>query len=161
MHAEPASYGLMASPVGELLLSWSPLGLSRIRFGGAPESGIPLEPIPFGAQQQLEAYFAGDLRQFDLPLDPHGTAFQLQVWAQLRQIPFGVTMTYGELAYTLGKPKASRAVGGANHHNPLPIVVPCHRVIGADGRLTGFASGLEIKQQLLDLERRALARPSA
>lgn len=92
-------------------------------------------------------------RQFDLPLDPHGTAFQLQVWGELRKIPFGVTMTYGELAYTLGKPTASRAVGGANHRNPLPIVVPCHRVIGADGRLTGFASGLEIKQHLLDLER--------
>jgi methylated-DNA-[protein]-cysteine S-methyltransferase len=93
-------------------------------------------------------------------LDPQGTPFQLQVWTELRMIPYGVTMTYGEVAYALGKPTASRAVGGANNRNPLPVVIPCHRVIGADGRLTGFAGGLETKQQLLDLERRALARPT-
>ena len=166
MDSESVSYGLMISPVGDLLLGWGPAGISQIRFGGLATAdditpAPPLEPVPAEAQQQLEAYFAGELFEFDLPLNPQGTPFQLQVWAELRQIPFGVTMTYGELAYTLGKPTASRAVGGANHRNPLPIVVPCHRVIGAGGRLTGFAGGLQIKQDLLDLERRALARPSS
>ena len=159
MH-EPAGHCLIRSPVGELLVQWSEVGLSRIQFNGTPDPAIRPQPAPFDVERQLSAYFAGDLRQFELPLDPQGTPFQLQVWTELRMIPYGVTMTYGELAYALGKPTASRAVGGANNRNLLPVVIPCHRVIGADGRLTGFAGGLETKQQLLDLERRALARPT-
>ncbi|MCY3968996.1 MAG: methylated-DNA--[protein]-cysteine S-methyltransferase [Acidobacteria bacterium] len=106
------------------------------------------------ARRQLEEYFAGERRDFDLPLSPHGTAFQRRVWAELRRIPFGETISYGELAARIGKPTASRAVGAANGRNPLPVVVPCHRVIGSDGRLTGFGGGLPTKQALLDLERR-------
>lgn len=110
------------------------------------------------AKRQLEEYFAGERRDFDLPLSPHGTAFQRRVWAELRRIPFGETISYGELAARIGKPSASRAVGAANGRNPLPVVVPCHRVIGSDGRLTGFGGGLPTKQALLDLEQRVAGR---
>jgi O-6-methylguanine DNA methyltransferase len=102
---------------------------------------------------QLEAYFRGELRGFDLPLAPHGTPFQLQVWAELRKIPYGQTISYGELARRLGNPLLTRAVGTANGANPISIIVPCHRVIGADGSLTGYAGGLQLKRALLDLER--------
>lgn len=104
------------------------------------------------AAAQLARYFAGELTSFDLPLRPAGTDFQQRVWMQLRAIPFGQTRTYGQLAAGLGQPTASRAVGLANGQNPLSIVVPCHRVIGANGQLTGFGGGLTIKQALLDLE---------
>ena len=125
---------------------------------GAPE----LEPLPRRvvetpllqeAEEQLNEYFAGVRREFDLPLAAKGTAFQQAVWAQLRTIPYGEVRTYGQLAAALGKPKAGRAVGRACHRNPLCIVVPCHRVIGADGSLTGYAEGLDIKEYLLELER--------
>ena len=105
-------------------------------------------------KRQLEEYFAGDRRKFDLPLAARGTEFQLRVWDELRRIPFGQTISYGELAGRIGKPTASRAVGAANGRNPLPVVVPCHRVIGSGGRLVGYGGGLETKQALLDLERR-------
>ncbi|WP_077799322.1 methylated-DNA--[protein]-cysteine S-methyltransferase [Streptomyces sp. JHA26] len=109
---------------------------------------------PFAeAAEQLEAYFAGDLLDFTLPLRLDGTAFQRTVWEQLRKIPYGETRTYGELAAALGNPAASRAVGLANGRNPIGIVVPCHRVIGASGGLTGYGGGLERKQRLLDFER--------
>ncbi|OAH15985.1 methylated-DNA--[protein]-cysteine S-methyltransferase [Streptomyces jeddahensis] len=104
---------------------------------------------------QLKAYFAGQLKEFTLPLDLHGTPFQRAVWEQLRKIPYGETRSYGELADALGNPKASRAVGLANGRNPVGIIVPCHRVVGADGSLTGYGGGLERKQQLLDFERGA------
>jgi methylated-DNA-[protein]-cysteine S-methyltransferase len=107
------------------------------------------------ATRQLQAYFDGSLTEFDLPLDPLGTPFQSRVWAALRTIPYGTTWTYGELARRLNHPTASRAVGAANGRNPLPIVVPCHRVIGSDGSLTGYAGGLHLKVFLLDLERGA------
>jgi methylated-DNA-[protein]-cysteine S-methyltransferase len=109
----------------------------------------PLEP----AQRQLEAYFRGALREFDLPVAPRGTAFQLRVWAELRRIPYGVTISYGELARRLGDPNLTRAVGAANGANPISIIFPCHRVIGADGSLTGYGGGLEVKRALLALER--------
>jgi len=105
-------------------------------------------------ERQLAEYFAGKRTQFDLPLDPRGTAFQKAVWRSLRQIPFGETRSYGEIASTIGAPRANRAVGAANGKNPLSIVVPCHRVIGANGALTGFGGGLETKAQLLALESR-------
>jgi methylated-DNA-[protein]-cysteine S-methyltransferase len=104
------------------------------------------------AREQLTAYFAGELRQFTLPLAPRGSAFQHQVWAALRAIPFGETRSYGELAAALGHPGSARAVGAANRTNPIGIVVPCHRVIGADGTLTGYAGGIERKRFLLDHE---------
>ena len=104
-------------------------------------------------RRQLDEYFAAQRREFDLPLDPRGTDFQRRVWKRLLDIPYGETTTYGRLATDLGDAKASRAVGLANGSNPIPIVIPCHRVIGADGSLTGFGGGLTIKQQLLDLER--------
>jgi methylated-DNA-[protein]-cysteine S-methyltransferase len=110
-------------------------------------------PVIQAATTQLTEYFAGARTEFDLPLEPEGTPFQLQVWEVLRGIPFGETISYGEQARRLGDQRKSRAVGGANGRNPLSIIVPCHRVVGADGRLTGYASGVEIKQWLLEHER--------
>jgi O-6-methylguanine DNA methyltransferase len=120
--------------------------LARLDLSADP--GL-LEPV----RQQLHAYFAGDLKVFQLPLALHGTPFQARVWAELQRIPFGATLSYGELAQRLGDPKLTRAVGAANGANPVSIIVPCHRVIGADGSLTGYAGGLAIKGALLDLER--------
>ncbi|GAA2772516.1 methylated-DNA--[protein]-cysteine S-methyltransferase [Streptomyces showdoensis] len=132
--------------------------LSRIHMTGQrhrpPEDtfGTP-DPRPFDeAVRQLDAYFAGELTAFDLPLHLVGTPFQLRVWEQLRLIPYGETRTYGELAEALGNPGASRAVGLANGKNPVSIVVPCHRVIGAGGSLTGYGGGLDRKQRLLAFE---------
>jgi len=105
------------------------------------------------AAAQLGAYFRGELKEFDLKLNPQGTDFQKKVWGLLREIPLGQTITYGELAVLSGNPKASRAVGAANGKNPLPIVIPCHRVIGSNGKLTGFAGGLAAKKALLKLEK--------
>ncbi|MEW1616603.1 MULTISPECIES: methylated-DNA--[protein]-cysteine S-methyltransferase [unclassified Streptomyces] len=114
--------------------------------------GVP-DPEPFGEViRQLTAYFTGRLTTFDLPLHLHGTPFQRSVWAELRKIPYGETRTYGELAEELGKPGASRAVGLANGRNPVSIIVPCHRVIGSSGSLTGYGGGLERKQRLLAFE---------
>ncbi|MET9620678.1 MULTISPECIES: methylated-DNA--[protein]-cysteine S-methyltransferase [unclassified Streptomyces] len=119
------------------------------------------DPRPFGeAIRQLDAYFAGELTEFDLPLRLDGTEFQLRVWEQLRRIPYGETRTYGELAEALGSPGASRAVGLANGKNPVTIIVPCHRVIGAGGSLTGYGGGLSRKQRLLAFESGA-AEPDA
>jgi methylated-DNA-[protein]-cysteine S-methyltransferase len=106
------------------------------------------------AATQLREYFAGERRLFDLPLAPDGTGFQRLVWAALEQIPYGVTRSYGELARAIGRPAASRAVGTANSRNPISIIVPCHRVIGANGALTGYAGGMRAKQWLLDHEQR-------
>ena len=115
---------------------------------GAPDD------TPFGETiDQLKAYFAGELKEFDLPLRLDGTPFQRTVWEQLRRIPYGETRSYGELADAIGNPKASRAVGLANGRNPLGIIVPCHRVVGANGSLTGFGGGLDRKKRLLDFER--------
>jgi O-6-methylguanine DNA methyltransferase len=105
-----------------------------------------------GALSQLREYFSGSRQTFDLPLDVRGTTFQKMVWSQVVRIPYGATATYGDIAQLVGKPKASRAVGGAMGANPLPIVIPCHRVIGAGGALTGFGSGLGVKETLLRLE---------
>jgi methylated-DNA-[protein]-cysteine S-methyltransferase len=112
------------------------------------------------AEQQLKEYFDGKRKTFDLPLNPVGTPFQIKVWHALRKIPFGVTKSYGELAKTIGSPKSSRAVGNANSRNPIAIIVPCHRVIGTNGRLTGFAGGLDVKEKLLRLEGKDEILPS-
>lgn len=109
-------------------------------------------PLLLEAKRQLEEYFSGLRAGFSLPLNPQGTAFQKKVWQQLEAIPYGQTRTYGQIAAAVGQPTASRAVGGANHNNPIAIVIPCHRVIGANGKLTGYAGGLDIKEKLLRLE---------
>lgn len=105
-------------------------------------------------KRQLEEYFSGRLQNFDLPLKPKGTDFQKQVWKALLTIPYGETKSYGDIAKQIGKEKAVRAVGGANHVNPISIVIPCHRVIGKNGNLTGYGGGLEVKEKLLELERK-------
>jgi len=148
------------SPVGPLLLAADESGLRQLAFPcektkQTPPSDWQENGAFFGATtRQLTAYFAGQLRTFDLPLAPQGTPFQLQVWQTLPEIPYGQTLSYGDLAQKIGNPKASRAVGAANGQNPLPSLIPCHRVIGANGRLTGFAGGLETKKALLSLEQR-------
>ncbi len=149
----------MESPVGRLLVVGDGTSLKLIHFQAGPHPRRPKEGWvadrrPFrAALAQLKEYFAGRRRKFDLVLAPEGTAFQRAVWQALTRIPYGETVSYGELARRIGNPQASRAVGLANGANPLPIVVPCHRVIGADGSLTGFGGGLEIKRKLLALER--------
>lgn len=149
---------LEETPVGPLLLTTADGALTGLHFEAGPGPGERSDddPVLATAAAQLEAYFAGSLRDFDLPLAPEGTAFQRSVWEQLRLIPYGETVSYGELARRLGSPSASRAVGLANGRNPIAIVVPCHRVIGADGSLTGFGGGMAAKRTLLDLERGAL-----
>ena len=112
----------------------------------------------FGARAQLESYFSGNRNQFDLPLAPAGTAFQQAVWSELTRIPFASTASYGEIASRVGRPKASRAVGAANGNNPLPIIIPCHRVVGSDGSLTGYSGGMDIKEFLLRHEARYAPR---
>jgi methylated-DNA-[protein]-cysteine S-methyltransferase len=152
-------YTRVDSPVGPLLLAADDEGLRLVEF----ES--PKHPAKVGAdwqegsnavidatQLQLAEYFAGKRRGFDLPLSPQGTEFQRSVWWTLADIPYGETISYAQLASRVGKPSATRAVGAANGRNPLPIVLPCHRVIGADGSLTGFGGGLPTKQFLLSLE---------
>lgn len=143
------------TPIGDLLIAGDGESLSLIGF---PQGKGRREPYPdwtedstaFAAvRQQLDAYFGGTLRRFDIPLAPRGTEFQLAVWEALTHIPYGETITYGDLAIRIGNPTAVRAVGAANGANPIPIVVPCHRVIGADGSLTGFGGGLDTKRWLL------------
>ncbi len=149
------SYGYFDSPVGPLLLAGEADRLHLISFPTEarterPPAGWRRDDSLFvEAFRQLDAYFAGALTRFDLPLRFAGTAFQNRVWTALCEIPYGETMSYGALAARIGKPTASRAVGAANGANPLPIVVPCHRVIGSDGSLTGFGGGIEIKRFLL------------
>jgi len=153
-----ASTTTVASPVGPLALVASDGALVGVYLDGhhqrVPAGALPGtdDPVLGEASAQLHAYFAGRLRRFDLPLRPVGTAFQRAVWAALVEVPYGVTCSYGELADRIGRPRAVRAVGLANGRNPLAVVVPCHRVIGADGRLTGYAGGLDRKRALLELE---------
>jgi methylated-DNA-[protein]-cysteine S-methyltransferase len=145
--------------IGTLTLAGDEKGLRHIFFQkeknplsvSADWKRMPDFFLPVKAQ--LHAYFIGELRQFALPLAPVGTPFQLKVWEALKTIPYGRLASYKTIAEAIGNPKAVRAVGGANGKNPLPIIVPCHRVIGADGSLTGFGGGLETKQRLIDLER--------
>lgn len=138
------------TPIGALTLTASADAVTAVHFGA--QGARDASPLLDAAEAQLREYFAGARRTFDLPLAPHGTAFQQRVWTALRAIPYGETRTYGELAAAIGSPNASRAVGMANHRNPIPIIIPCHRVIGADGSLTGYAGGLETKRRLLALE---------
>jgi methylated-DNA-[protein]-cysteine S-methyltransferase len=160
-----AVWTVMPSPVGDLRIVAQGGAIVAIEF--SPFRGLadgrPIgeradaDPLLSRAVQQLTAYFARDLKEFDLPLAPQGSAFQVKVWDQLRLIGWGETASYGEIAHRLGHTNAaSRAVGVANGRNPIPIVIPCHRVIGANGSLTGYAGGLDRKQLLLGLEQEAL-----
>ena len=143
----------MKSPVGLLTLVSSDDGLESVRFGNAvPEGSVEDVDSELPGLVQLNEYFTGRRRTFDLPLSLRGTAFQRSVWLQLLQIPWGETRSYGDIARAVGKPGAARAVGMANQTNPIPIIVPCHRVIGANGSLTGYAGGLDVKARLLALE---------
>ena len=157
------NYTYMESPVGQLLLAGDDDGLQRVGFVKQAETLPDAQPgsLLRNAVEQLKAYFAGDLRKFDLPLRMQGTPFQLAVWRALQDIPYGETISYGEMARRLGNPKGSRAVGLANGSNPIAIVVPCHRVIGSSGKLTGYGGGLNNKETLLALERRHAAAQAA
>jgi methylated-DNA-[protein]-cysteine S-methyltransferase len=137
------------TPIGALWLAAADDGgLGSIAFHGPPAATSD-DAVLREAEDQLHAYFARQLRRFDLPLAPRGTEFQRRVWDAVTAVPYGATTTYAALAAAIGSPRASRAVGAANGRNPLPIVVPCHRVIGASGALTGYGGGLEVKQALL------------
>ena len=155
----------IASPVGPILLVASPQGLSAVLFQGQRQNAsfdaVPERPLDVleQAARELGEYFEGKRTAFDTPLAPEGTAFQKAVWAELRAIPFGERASYGVVAAKLGKPRAVRAVGGANAKNPIAIMVPCHRVVGADDTLTGYAGGLETKAWLLAHERALAPRP--
>jgi methylated-DNA-[protein]-cysteine S-methyltransferase len=159
MTATTALYDIVPSPVGELLLVGDGEALTGVHFHPAPVRPVAIGPgwrrqpeALRPAAEQLDAYFAGDLRSFDLPLAPVGTPFQRLVWDALSAIPYGETTSYGKLAAAIGRPGSARAVGAANGRNPIAIVVPCHRVVGADDRLTGYAGGLDVKRTLLRLE---------
>jgi len=163
-------FDILPSPIGRILMGTTERGLRLLHY--------PLTKSPEGYLRRLDArairsrartarvrkqlveYFAGRRRRFDLPLDLRGTSFQLAVWRALQGIPYGRTASYGDLARQIGRPQAMRAVGTANHRNPIGIVVPCHRVIGSDGTLTGYAAGLDIKKNLLRFEAARVTCPS-
>ena len=154
------NYSVMQSPIGPLTIVATNGALVAVLMDGHHRSPVPEsawgervdDALP-DATRQLEEYFAGQRQAFNLPLAPSGTEFQRRVWAALAEIPYGETRSYGQIATAIGRPGASRAVGMANGRNPVSIVVPCHRVVGASGSLTGYAGGPERKQFLLDLER--------
>ena len=157
-------YSDCESPIGKLLLASTERGLCNIWFERhsakakaslAPDSHEDRAALR-NVIRQLQAYFAGELETFDVALAPEGTPFQQKVWSELLAIPYGETISYGELARRIGNANASRAVGLANGSNPIPIIVPCHRVIGSNGKLTGYGGGLPIKEKLLALEKRQL-----
>jgi methylated-DNA-[protein]-cysteine S-methyltransferase len=158
------NYTYLDTPIGPLLIAGDDAAIRRIEF---PKNGKARRPEPDWkesgrgpvgeAARQLREYFAGGRTEFDLPIAPDGTPFQQSVWRHLQDIPYGATISYGELARRTGNPKASRAVGAANGANPIPIMIPCHRVIGANGKLTGFGGGLPIKEKLLALEAKQLS----
>jgi methylated-DNA-[protein]-cysteine S-methyltransferase len=155
-------YTRFESPVGALLLAGDAKALRQVSFESSKRSP-PSRPdwkqdkAPFEEVfRQLQAYFRGELKEFDLPLVMEGTEFQLRVWNALRAIPYGETISYAQLAERIGNPRAVRAVGLANGSNPIPIIVPCHRVIGSNGSLTGFGGGLSTKKMLLELENKQL-----
>lgn len=142
------------TPIGPLTLTEEDGALTGVLFGpDAPRGALVAEtPLIRQAFEQLEEYFRGERRAFDLPMDARGTPFQRRCWQALLAIPYGQTRTYAQQAQAVGSPRACRAVGMANHRNPLPVLIPCHRVVGADGSLTGYAGGLTIKRMLLAIE---------
>jgi len=157
-HRHGSFSAFLPTPVGLLEIRTNAGLVTAIHLNADPGADSPdPPPVLLECRRQLEEYFAGRRRVFDLPLHMSGTPFQLQVWRAVQVIPFGSVCAYCDIAAAIGRPAATRAVGGANHRNPLPIVVPCHRVIGADGSLTGYGGGLGIKEWLLAHERRVCA----
>jgi len=156
-------YTKFESPVGTLLLAGDADSLRLVTFENSkhaapPQADWKQDRAPFAEViRQFQSYFRGELKEFDLPLALEGTGFQLRVWNTLRTIPYGETISYAQLAERIGNPKAVRAVGLANGSNPIPIIIPCHRVIGSDGSLTGFGGGLSTKKMLLELESKQLS----
>lgn len=156
-------YHYYQSPIGKLLLAGDGRSLTLLGFpGGSMARRHEKDWVDDRSRfsdviAQLDEYFTGERQEFDLDLSPQGTGFQRQVWQALQEIPYGETWSYGELARHIGKPRASRAVGAANGLNPIPIIIPCHRVIGANGKLTGFGGGLQTKSYLLNLESETLS----
>jgi len=152
----------MQAPIGELLIAATEKGLCRLQLDGAlpapakDEVWVESRERLRNYLEQLQKYFQGELREFRCEFDLHGTPFQKRCWEALQRIPYGATCSYAELARVVGLPRASRAVGQANHRNPVAIIIPCHRVIGADGSLTGYGGGLEMKRKLLRLEGAAM-----
>ena len=144
----------MDSPVGRLLVAEDNGAIVRVEFDKEPPASSVEgdSPLLRECRRQLKEYFAGSRREFDLPVVLHGTEFQKACWQALTDIPYGETRSYADIARRIGKPKACRAVGGANHVNPVSIIVPCHRVIGAGGKLVGYGGGLHVKEYLLALE---------
>ena len=154
----------LKTPIGVLTLVASDVGLSMILFENEDSADIDAaldhsDPVLRATAAQLGEYFAGERREFDLPLDLEGTDFQKEAWLALADVPYGETTSYGDQARAIGRPGAFRAVGAANGKNPVPIVLPCHRIVGADGSLTGFSGGLDIKQQLLVHEQKQQSLP--
>src|SRR5262245_41185694 len=146
-------FAVMSSPVGPITLGSTDRGLSSVSFGTTiPPDGIVDENANRVFVNQLSEYFRGERTTFDFALDFEGTPFQMSVWRALLQIPYGETRSYGDIAKSIGKPGAARAVGMANHENPIAVVIPCHRVVGQNGTLTGYAGGLDLKQKLLSIE---------
>ncbi len=143
---------IFPSPIGPLTLTATGEALCGLSFAPPLNQESSCCPLLLQAEEQLREYFAGQRRAFDLPLAPSGTPFQQAVWQALCRIPYGEVRTYAQIAREIGRPRACRAVGMANHCNPIAIIIPCHRVIGADGSLTGYAGGLETKRALLTLE---------
>ncbi|MEA2457564.1 MAG: methylated-DNA-[protein]-cysteine S-methyltransferase [Thermoleophilaceae bacterium] len=146
---------VFSSPVGPLTLEGGDNALTRLGFTAPSSPSVDGEHAFEATVAQLEEYFAGERTAFDVSLEFAGTAFERRVWHEVRAIPYGQTVTYAEIARRVGSPSACRAVGRANGRNPIAVIVPCHRVIGSDGSLTGYAGGIEMKRALLDLERRA------
>ena len=145
---------VIQSPIGPLTLTGTEEALTRLSFGGGQAGADSPSPALELAARELAEYFAGARREFTVPLAPEGTAFQLAVWSALREIPYGAAASYRDIAVRLGKPGGAVAVGQANSRNPIPIIIPCHRIIGAGGQLVGYTGGLEIKRFLLRLEER-------
>jgi len=143
---------LIDSPIGKISLIAEDGAIIGLYFGEKVTNTIDSEPVLDLCEKELADYFSGKLRHFTVPVCLKGTPFRQQVWEELKQIPYGQTISYKELAVKIGNPKAVRAVGGANHNNPVSIIVPCHRVVGADGSLTGYGGGLDAKKYLLEME---------
>jgi methylated-DNA-[protein]-cysteine S-methyltransferase len=155
-------YDYLETPIGQLMLAGDGEVLMELGFPGGKAARRHQESWELGpgnfkvVKEQLLAYFAGELQEFSISLAPQGTEFQKQVWQALQSIPYGETWSYGELANRIKKPKASRAVGAANGRNPIPVIIPCHRVIGSSGKLVGFGGGLDTKRHLLALENQSI-----
>lgn len=146
---------LIDTPLGRMLAVADDKSLRSLDFVDEVPEGLSFAGTPLleRCKKEIQAYFAGDLQKFTVPVDPKGTPFQQRVWQALLAIPYGETRSYKEIAVAIGQPKATRAIGGANHNNPISLIIPCHRVIGANGQLTGYGGGLHRKEALLALEK--------